>query len=419
MQDGQNRGAPRLAEAIPLLVRGDGITTDLEDVIKPKGISLEDDLGDACLAGESMIDTARGLVPIRKVTISDYVLTRKGYRRVLWSGQTGIKQVINFGSLQVTPNHPIFANGHFVIRSSMGENPCLLIRKKSYLKGLSTAVMWSRSADICERTFVEGRMKRIHSFTLKFIKAFMVKFPRVFTYITKTSILATTSPRTWWQSLSRNIVAYTGPLKPVLVAGSNSSQPTNPSSMSTIPIDYTAPSGARFLQKNANTVESNFVNLKEEWGVRDSVPTSASQHGEGRKGLTWWQAFVSTVATTFPSIASSLFGFVQGRARIPVHYGALLSPRPVFNLSVEGEEEYFANGILVHNCRYAVAGVLLDPEDKPAQQVKREKLDAIKDPLARQIVGYKEYLKEQKEAQGMTGPPGIIIPTWQRRVKPQ
>ena len=69
--------------------------------------------------------------------------------------------------------------------------------------------------------------------------------------------------------------------------------------------------------------------------------------------------------------------------------------------------------------RYAVAGVLLDPEDKPAQQVKREKLDAIKDPLARQIVGYKEYLKEQKEAQGLSGPPGPIIPSWYRRVKGQ
>ena len=45
--DGLHRGAPQLAEAIPLLVRGEGITTSLEDVIKPKGKSLVDDLGDA------------------------------------------------------------------------------------------------------------------------------------------------------------------------------------------------------------------------------------------------------------------------------------------------------------------------------------------------------------------------------------
>lgn len=45
--DGLHRGAPQLAEAIPLLVRGDGVTTSLEDVVKPKGKSLVDDLGDA------------------------------------------------------------------------------------------------------------------------------------------------------------------------------------------------------------------------------------------------------------------------------------------------------------------------------------------------------------------------------------
>ena len=46
--DGLHQGCPELAEALPLLVRGEGITTSLEDVIKPKGASLPDDLGDAC-----------------------------------------------------------------------------------------------------------------------------------------------------------------------------------------------------------------------------------------------------------------------------------------------------------------------------------------------------------------------------------
>jgi len=42
------RGAcPLLAEAIPLAVRGDGISCSLEDVVKPKGLSLEDDLNDS------------------------------------------------------------------------------------------------------------------------------------------------------------------------------------------------------------------------------------------------------------------------------------------------------------------------------------------------------------------------------------
>ena len=67
--------------------------------------------------------------------------------------------------------------------------------------------------------------------------------------------------------------------------------------------------------------------------------------------------------------------------------------------------------------RMCISGVLLDPEDKPAEQVKREKLQAIKDPLARQIQGYREYLKEQKESR--PGPPGIVVPSWYRRIKPE
>jgi hypothetical protein len=45
-QDG--RGCPVLAESIPLLVRN---PQSLEDVLKPKGVSLSDDMGDACRYG--------------------------------------------------------------------------------------------------------------------------------------------------------------------------------------------------------------------------------------------------------------------------------------------------------------------------------------------------------------------------------
>lgn len=65
--------------------------------------------------------------------------------------------------------------------------------------------------------------------------------------------------------------------------------------------------------------------------------------------------------------------------------------------------------------RYCVFGALYDPEEKPAEQVKREKLDAIKDPLAKQIFGYKEHLREQRERN--PGPPGVIVPSWYQRVK--
>ena len=38
---------PTLADSIPLLVRGDGVKVNAEDVVKPKGLSIEDDIADS------------------------------------------------------------------------------------------------------------------------------------------------------------------------------------------------------------------------------------------------------------------------------------------------------------------------------------------------------------------------------------
>lgn len=42
---------PTLIECVPLAVRGDGITVSLEDVVKPKGLSLEDDVNESARYG--------------------------------------------------------------------------------------------------------------------------------------------------------------------------------------------------------------------------------------------------------------------------------------------------------------------------------------------------------------------------------
>jgi hypothetical protein len=44
---GGDDGCPVLLESIPILQRGNGVDASIEDVVKPKGISLPDDMGDA------------------------------------------------------------------------------------------------------------------------------------------------------------------------------------------------------------------------------------------------------------------------------------------------------------------------------------------------------------------------------------
>jgi len=65
--------------------------------------------------------------------------------------------------------------------------------------------------------------------------------------------------------------------------------------------------------------------------------------------------------------------------------------------------------------RYAVAGVLLDPADKPKEQLLREKLAGIKDPFTKHVVAYKDWNEQQAAARKSQGG-GKIVPSWQRRI---
>ena len=65
--------------------------------------------------------------------------------------------------------------------------------------------------------------------------------------------------------------------------------------------------------------------------------------------------------------------------------------------------------------RYACAGVLLDPADKPREQALREKLAGITDPMRRHVVAYKEWNEHQAKQNKPSS--GKIIPSWMNRVK--
>lgn len=65
--------------------------------------------------------------------------------------------------------------------------------------------------------------------------------------------------------------------------------------------------------------------------------------------------------------------------------------------------------------RYAVAGVLLDPAEKPKEVLLREKLAGIKDEFTRSVVAYKEW--NIQNAQHRPPKKQIIQPSWMNRIK--
>lgn len=88
-----------------------------------------------CVAAGTLITTARGDVPVESVTTDDLVLTRTGYRRVLWAGKTGenretLRIAAAGRALDCTPEHPIYTIGRGFIRADAitGEDKVLCRR---------------------------------------------------------------------------------------------------------------------------------------------------------------------------------------------------------------------------------------------------------------------------------------------------
>jgi hypothetical protein len=67
--------------------------------------------------------------------------------------------------------------------------------------------------------------------------------------------------------------------------------------------------------------------------------------------------------------------------------------------------------------RYAVAGALLDPSDKPKEQRRREEIEAIKDPMTKFVRAYKHWNEDNAALRNSQGG-DKIQPSWMRRVKP-
>ena len=68
------------------------------------------------------------------------------------------------------------------------------------------------------------------------------------------------------------------------------------------------------------------------------------------------------------------------RGSVSVHGVAEGSRLAVYNLAVEGAPEYFANGVLTHNCdalRYAVVALTPDLEENPWAALSGQRVGGV------------------------------------------
>lgn len=296
-----------------------------------------DDLEDQmCLSAGTLIETDAGLIPIEDVNTQHRVLTRRGFAPVRWAGYTGHASrfvEIEAGpcKIRATRSHPIFDTdtGEFVAAARVRPTQRLLVRPspvrtESLSLGEVAGIIGCRPA-------ITGT-PRESCFTARFTKRISGLFRAALTCITSTETQATTSPQIWSRprglSMSENTpqsVTLATPQSRRLVFALSAAASPLQSALSRRNTAHTAATCEHIGQGNARGQKTR--------SSASGAASSARPSGHGSSALT----AARTITTLRHTSGAS---------------------EPVYNLSVgDGHlPEFFANGILVHNCNFTAGG---------------------------------------------------------------
>lgn len=316
------------------------------------------DFGYSCFSGDTLITTKRGQVPIKDVIIGDYVLTRRGYKRVRNNLFNGIKEIerkeIDFGATKTiissTPDHKFNINGIWKKYKELTKRDTLYVLSPLMGKNIEDTLMGN--TPIITTTNTKRTAKNIkYSCIMQSLNTIMAKSLTVALFIIKTIIHSITISQTLWPSLRANILNCT--LK--------ASRLMRPKSMQ---VRYgtqkkIGTNGEKRLKRSlspkyghANVAEQN---SPQQTRINAFVQKDATINGNMLRQKTMLKWFVN--------IAEKLSWEINTLSQKPVQTDAhicslgvqnikLLKREKcaVYDLEIEGVHEYFANGLLVHNC---------------------------------------------------------------------
>lgn len=365
---------------------------------------------DHCFIAGTMIETKRGEIPIEEVTTKDFVLTRKGFRKVLAAELTKKNADVmtvkfsNGKSLTGTANHPIFLKGKgfctldtvkygdIILGVSEVKNLCRESsqnqRIPSCLTELNLDAIQIQNAKATEGIIEQAEIIESRAFatcTGKYGNFTTEKYLKDVTFIIKTEIFLimiflilnclkelniyrNTQESIWKMKILEIVFANIWKLsEKKLLNGINQRK---------------GESGTD--SKVLNARKSNHQNLKLNWCVLSVVKNFLHQATEEIKvnfvqkpvtqntdettELMTKREFVQSVEK---NIVSTNFLnkklVVQENVVYAVCSTVEQRKADVYNLTVDEEHEYFANGFLVHNCVDALSYGLLSRPFKPTK----------------------------------------------------
>jgi phage terminase large subunit len=272
---------------------------------------------DHCFIGDTLITTINGDVKIKDIQIGDFVLTSKGYKKVLKTFNNGLQQVnkysmqldTNFVHLCSTKEHKIKTTKGWKIISELQQNNTLYQFKYLTEKNIG----YIKDKDILA--------VQIKDYTLKFGNFLKEKFQKVITFITLTATKKIIIYQTWlWFKLN---CIYVLKVKKGLEKTQNGQK--------------------IFIQKELKKQKNGINQMKVENGI---------QNTEKKRGLIenikyWFAKYVKK--NTKQGIQENQNIVIQTAKLKHLEIGESWIA-PVYDIMVEDCHEYFANGILVHNC---------------------------------------------------------------------
>ena len=108
-----------------------------------------DDMVDACFVAGTKIATATGDRPIEEIRVGDRVWTPFGLRKVVWSGQTGTREVITRCGLTGTKNHPVYniSGGYNVLETLNDSIHCDILSLKGVIRWTYRKLLFSMASN--------------------------------------------------------------------------------------------------------------------------------------------------------------------------------------------------------------------------------------------------------------------------------
>lgn len=332
-----------------------------------------------CIAEGSLIATERGGVPIEDVTTADRVLTREGYKHVLWAGKTGenrdvMKITAGDYSLVCTPEHLIYTiNRGFVKAATVtGEDVLLCLEKQSNstvlhgtdtrTRGAGATVFISSAQSVKTGKFIRN------GYTATFTKKRMAKSRKAFTFITKTGIPIITRLKIW-NAFQPQIIDTNTRLtlnnwkgkKSILNEFDRLQRLGIKARKDVQSIEKLAALRTRTLSQNrkrAHIAARCFCPMPSAT-VTNSAQTRVNQRGGDNSISTMKKGLAQFAASPFLSTNTAIKKLVPVRVR---DVCVLKESATVYDLAIENQHEFFAECVLVHNCidalRYALDGYI-------------------------------------------------------------